>query len=78
MRALLGAVHSSYGSEIAKLKMQLLVYREALTDNGIEPPDLEGEDLLRMWESCKAVIKAAHGALAELGTSKELLYPMRR
>lgn len=71
-------LHVSYGQEIAKLKMQLLLYREALIENGIDPPDGEGEDLMRMWESCKAVIKAAQGALAELGTSKELLYPMAR
>lgn len=56
--------------------MQLVAYREALVAAGLEPPDEDGEDLLRMWESCKLVIRAAQGALAELGTSKELLYPM--
>lgn len=77
-RAVLEAVHLSYGGEIAKLKMQLVKYREVLLENGIEPPDAEGEDLMRMWESCRAVISAAHLALSELGTSKELLYPMKR
>lgn len=57
--------------------MQLLVYREALIAAGVEPPDKDGEDLQRMWDSCCAVISAAHLALSELGTSKELLYPMR-
>ena len=71
-------LHVAYGQEIAKLKMQLLLYREALQANGIEPPDGDGEDLMRMWESCKAVISAAHGCIAELGTSKELLFPMAR
>lgn len=67
----------SYGDEIAKLKMQVLAYRKALVAAGIEPPDKEGEDLLRMWESCKAIIAAAQLALSELGTSKELLWEMR-
>lgn len=70
-------LHVSYGQEIAKLKMQLLRYRLALAEAGIEPPDMEGEDLMQMWESCRAVIAAAHGCLAQLGTSKELLLQFR-
>lgn len=71
-------LHVTYGQEIAKLKMQVLRYREALVDAGIEPPDAEGKDLLDMWNACKAVVGAAHDCVAQLGTSKELLVPMRR
>lgn len=77
-QALLLAVHTSYGSEIAKLKMQLVKYRQALLDNGIEPPDAESKDLLEMWEVCRRVIGAAHECIANLGTSKELLFPMKK
>lgn len=63
----------SYGSEIAKLKMQLVVYRDALLAAGIEPPDMEGEDLLAMWKVCSRVIDAAHECVGNLGTSKELI-----
>lgn len=75
--ALLVAVHDQYGDEIAKMRMQLLRYRQALLDAGLEPPDAEGQDLLDMWNACKAVIGAAHDCVAQLGTSKELLSPMR-
>lgn len=70
---LLLAVHEGYGSEIAKLKMQLAVYRGCLVEHGIEPPDREGQELLEMWQSCKRVIAAAQSCVAQLGTSKELL-----
>ena len=66
-------LHVTYAQEIAKLKMQVLRYREALVAAGLEPPDAEGKDLLAMWEGCKAVIAAAQNCVAELGTSKELL-----
>ncbi len=66
-------LHVTYGQEIAKLKMQVLRYREALVAAGVEPPDMEGKDLLEMWNGCKAVIAAAQSCVAELGTSKELL-----
>jgi hypothetical protein len=69
----LAAVSLAYGDEIAKLKMQLITYRRALEDAGIEPPDAEGADLLQMWRDCRAVIVAAHECVANLGTSKEML-----
>jgi hypothetical protein len=67
------AVQQGYDNEIAKLKMQLVNYRAFIEQHDLEPPDLEGEDLLRMWHNCEAVIRAAHVCIADLGTSKELL-----
>jgi hypothetical protein len=67
------AVALAYQDEIAKLKMQLVTYRYALERAGVEPPDMEGADLLQMWRDCRAVIRAAQECVANLGTSKELL-----
>lgn len=67
------AVALTYLDEIAKLKMQLVLYREALERSGIEPPDDSGKDLLQMWRDAREVIRAAQECVANLGTSKELL-----
>ncbi len=71
------AVRIPLEREIEKLAMELVVYRKALIDAGIEPPNLSGADLLEMWEACRQVINAAHGCIAQLGTSKELLWSFR-
>ena len=62
-----------HGQEIAKLRMQLVTYRAALEEAGIEPPDMEGADLLQMWRDCRKVIETANEFVIGLGTSKELL-----
>lgn len=67
------AITLAYQDEIAKLKAQLVTYRSALLENSIEPPDMEGEDLLQMWRDARSVIAAAQHLVANLGTSKELL-----
>jgi hypothetical protein len=59
--------------EMAKLRMQQVLYRQALLDAGLDPPDRDGADLLEMWVKCREVIVAASECLAMLGTSKELL-----
>ena len=73
MEGLIAAIHADHANEIAKLKMQLVRYRASLEENGIEPPDAEGADLLEMWRVCANVIQAAHLCVEHLGTSKELV-----
>lgn len=67
------AVRTTYRDEIAKLKMQLVRYREFILENGLEPPDMEGADLLQMWRDCEQVTAAAQNCVANLGPAVELL-----
>jgi hypothetical protein len=71
--ALLEAQQLEHQQETAKLTMQLILYRQLLIDNGIEPPDQSGEDLLQMWKECRHVISTANQFVMKLGSSKELL-----
>jgi hypothetical protein len=66
------AVHATYRGEIAKLKMQLVLYRQALLDHHIEPPNAEGEELLEMVRRCNAVISTTSEVVRLLGSSKEM------
>jgi len=59
--------------ERGKMVMQLLLYRKALEDAGIEPPDEEGAELLRLWRDSQAVMTAAAELLKTLGSSAEML-----
>lgn len=59
--------------DMSKLQTQVLLYRQALVDAGVEPPDRDGEELLALWQSCRNVIEAASELVARLGTSKEML-----
>lgn len=70
---LLEARVQEYRLEIAKRDMVIVRYRQALIAAGVDPPDLEGADLLEMWQDCRAVISTASEFVAKLGTSKELL-----
>lgn len=63
--------------DLAKLRMQLIMYRMALEEAGIEPPDRDDGDLLEMWRACRRVLEAAHLCVANLGTSMELLKDWR-
>jgi hypothetical protein len=67
------AIEMRHREELGRLTMQLLLYRKALADNGIELPDSDGEDLEALWSSCKNVVRAASQLVATLGTSAELL-----
>lgn len=67
------AISQAYRGEIAKLKMELVLYRQTLLDNGIEPPNATGEDLLTMYNECRAVISTASNFVANLRSSQELL-----
>ena len=75
--ALLEAKDMEHRVELAKAHMLLVRYREIMEENGIEPPDPTGEELLRMWRDCSAVISSASEFVATLGTSKELLKSFR-
>ena len=70
---LLEARVEEYRLELAKRDMVIVRYRQALEAAGVEPPDLEGEDLLQLWRDCRAVISTASEFVTRLGTSKELL-----
>lgn len=68
------AVHATYRGEVAKLKMQLAIYRDTLLEHGIDPPDHEADDLLEIVKACNAVISTTSQFAVQLGTAKELLY----
>lgn len=70
--ALVQSVHDTYRGEVAKLKMQLVLYRKALLDAGIEPPDKSGEDLIELVNRCNAVVTTASDVISHLGSAKEL------
>lgn len=71
--ALLEAQAEDHRRELARARMQLVLYRKALIDNGIEPPDRDGDDLLAMWRECRHVVSTASEFVIRLGSSKELL-----
>ncbi len=70
---LLEARVEEYRLELAKRDMQLVRYRLALEQAGVEPPDADGAELVEMWRSCRHVIATSHEFVMKLGTSKELL-----
>ena len=70
---MLEAEISQFRVELAKREMQLVRYRQTLEEHGIEPPDMDGADLLEMWRDCRAVISTASEFVAHLGSAKELL-----
>lgn len=72
--AVADSIHANYRSEVAKLKMQLVLYRKALLEHGIEPPDAEGDDLLALVNDCNSVISTTSAFVQHLGAAKELLY----
>ena len=67
------AVHLAYRQEISKMQMQLVRYRRALLDAGIEPPDNTGEELMEMYRDCAAVISTASHFVGSLRSAHELL-----
>jgi hypothetical protein len=67
------AMRAEHRLEVAKLKMNLVAYRQLLREVGIEPPDYGDDELLDMWNDCRAVISTASHFVARLGSAKELL-----
>ena len=63
----------AHRAEVNKLAMQLLLYRTALEEAGIDPPDASAEDLLEMWRRCMAIVQHANEFVTGLGSAKELL-----
>jgi len=72
------AISLEHRQELAKVWMQLVLYRERLEANGIEPPDKDGAELLEMYRRCSAVISTASEFTASLGSAKELLLDFSR
>jgi len=69
----LDAKETEHRVELAKLKMQLVLYRSTLEEHGIEPPNHDGAELLQMWRDSAAVISTASEFVIRLGSSKELI-----
>lgn len=67
------AMRHEHRLEVGRLRMQLLLYRDALVQAGLEPPDRDGEELLAMLEAARGVLAAAGGFVAGLASAKELL-----
>lgn len=66
-------VEHRHRQELAKLGMEIAVLRQQLLDAGLEPKTKTGQEWLDMFRSCSKVMRIAHDALANLGSSKELL-----
>jgi hypothetical protein len=75
---LLEARETEHRVDLAKAQMQLVLYRQALTDNGIEPPDRDSDELLDLYRRCSAVISTASDFAASLGSAKEMLQDFSR
>jgi hypothetical protein len=71
--ALAASIHATYRTELAKAKMQLILYRDALIEHGVDPPDRDGEELLRLYRDCQLVISTATEVIGRVGSAKELL-----
>jgi hypothetical protein len=67
------ALTLEHRTELAKVRMQLVIYRKCLEEHGIEPPDKDGAELLEMYRHCSAVITTASDFVSHLGSAKELL-----
>lgn len=74
----LEAMELEHRGELAKLRIQLVIYRERLMEHGIEPPDRDGEELLALYRRCSAVISTASEFAASLGSAKEMLQDWSR
>jgi hypothetical protein len=72
---ILEAIQTAHRVEVGKLGMQLALYRAALEDAGIEPPDKDGEELLRLWRGAARVVTSASDFASDMGSAKELWDP---
>jgi len=71
--SMLHAVRLENRERMQALTMQLVRYRLALEEAGVEPPDLGGAELLQLWRECRHVLDVAAEFVAKLGGAKELL-----
>ena len=67
------AMTLAHREEVAKLSMEVALYRATLEEHGIEPPNRSGADLLRMWRRCMELVGHATNFAHQLGSEKELL-----
>ena len=67
------ALKAEHREEVGKLAMQLALYRDVIVDAGLEPPDRDGEDLLRLWQTTAEVMVAVAELIHVYGTSKEMI-----
>ena len=63
----------AHREEVAKLSMEVALYRATLEEHGIEPPNRSGDELLKMWRDCMAIVRHASEFSYSLGSAKELL-----
>ena len=70
---IVAAMEQHHRVDLSKLEMQLVLYRRALTEAGVRPPDTSGAELLKLVEDSKTVISTASRFAVELGSAKELL-----
>lgn len=70
---LLEAVQHEAARDQAAMAMRVALLCRQLRVAGIEPVDKSSDELVALYEHCKAVVEAASRLVEFLGTSKELL-----
>lgn len=75
-RRIVQGLEQAHRVEIGKLGMKIAVLAAALEDGGLAVPDPDAVELLRMWRTAAGVVSTASEFVAELGTAKELIFPM--
>lgn len=70
-RASAEAVHAAYRSKINELEARVLLYRRALAENGIDPPDAPAGDLLRLMSLIAALTEASTDFADFFGSGRE-------
>jgi hypothetical protein len=66
------ALINEHRVEMAKLRMQLIIYRETLISHGIEPPDRDDDELMQLYERARIVVSSASSFVAGMKSEKEL------
>jgi hypothetical protein len=71
VRASAEAVHVTYRTKINELEAQLLLYRRALVENGIEPPEAPAGDLLELMRLIARMTEASTAFAHFFGSGRE-------
>lgn len=71
-RATAEAVALSYRRKINELEAQLLLYRKALIENGVEVPDRSSDDLMELMRRIAALTEASTDFVDFFGSGKEM------
>lgn len=72
VRATAEALHATYRTKINELEAQLLIYRVALEEAGVELPDRSGDDLLRLMRIIAALTEASTDFAQFFGSGQEM------